>query len=212
LLTNSNRFRDRYSFRFLGVRFALQPERFTYSTPYEGTGQNQSATEYGPTCIDFSGVGSEDCLVLNIWTPFLPLDDTNSRLKSVILFVHGVGFTANEPALNGASLASRGDVVVVVINSRQLAFGSFALDDGITNGNYELGDAVTALDWVRANIQDFGGNPNNITMMAQSFGATSLTSLLGSPMAIGQVLRDDYTELYSWQSFWIPYFNVPQYF
>jgi carboxylesterase type B len=117
-----------------------------YSTPYEGSGGNQSATEYKPGCIDAGGVGSEDCHFLNIWTPFLPYDgQSSSLLKPVIVNIHGAGVNANEPSLDGASGASRGDVVVVVINYREITFGNFALDDGVTNGNYGLADQITAL-------------------------------------------------------------------
>jgi len=148
-------FRDRVSFRFLGVRYAPKPEWFTYPTLYEGTRVEQKAYEYGPACIDTGGAGSEDCLVLNIWTPYLPLKGTAKNLKPVIFNIHGAGVSANEPALDGASLVSRGDVVIVVINYRQISFGWFALDDGVTNGNYAIADRITAFDWVQANIQDY---------------------------------------------------------
>lgn len=66
-----SRFRDRFGFRFLGVRYAPQPERFTYSAPYVGSDAQVSATEYGSTCVQI-GEGAEDCLFLNIWTNYLP--------------------------------------------------------------------------------------------------------------------------------------------
>lgn len=104
-----------------------------------------------------------------------------------MIFVHGVRFSAKHPSLDGASQASRGDLVVVVINYRQVAFGYLALEDGITNGNYGLADQIIALDWVRANIHDFGGDPERITIVGQPWGSTSVAAMLGSPMAIGEI-------------------------
>lgn len=68
------RYRDHLSFRFLGVRYAPQPERYTDSVPYIGAGDQVSATEFGSECIQsaYGFAGSEDCLFLNIWTPYLP--------------------------------------------------------------------------------------------------------------------------------------------
>ncbi|KAH6721229.1 Alpha/Beta hydrolase protein [Leptodontidium sp. MPI-SDFR-AT-0119] len=64
--------------------------------------------------------------------------------------------------------------------------GSLALDDGTTNRNWGFSDQVAALDWVRANIQDFGGDLDRITITGQSFGAIYVTSMLGSPKAAGK--------------------------
>ncbi|CAG8982044.1 hypothetical protein HYALB_00013835 [Hymenoscyphus albidus] len=183
-------FRDWLSFRFLGVRFAPQPQRFTHSPPYKGTEQNVSATSYGSQCIQPSG-GSEDCLFLNIWSPFLPAssDAPSVDLKPVMLWVHGGAFqsgTANDPTFDGGNLASRGDVVMVACNYRLGSFGFLALDDGITNGNYGLGDAINALDWVRANIQNFGGDSERITIFGQSAGAAAVRAMLTSPEANGK--------------------------
>jgi len=78
-------------------------------------------------------------------------------------------------------LASRGDVVAVTFNYRGGNFGNLALDDGTTNGNWGFSDQVAALDWVRANIQGFGGDPDRITITGQSYGAISAMNMLGSP-------------------------------
>ncbi|KAF4628794.1 hypothetical protein G7Y89_g9357 [Cudoniella acicularis] len=185
-------FRDRLSFRFLGVRYAPQPKRFTYSTPYTGTGGNVSATSYGSQCIQAgSGSdGSEDCLFLNIWTPYLPAHGRGGEnLRPVMLWIHGGGFTsgtANDPTFDGANLASRGDVVLVAMNYRLSTLGFLALDDGVTNGNYGLADQINALEWVRTNIKDFGGDPDRITIFGQSAGAASVRAILASPKARGK--------------------------
>ncbi|KAJ5929183.1 hypothetical protein N7454_007031 [Penicillium verhagenii] len=160
-------FRDRVSFRFLGIRYAPQPKRWTYSELYEGTGKDVSALDYGSECPQSSS-GSEDCFFLNVFTPYLP--------KS----------TSSDPTVDGGNLASRGDVVVVTTNYRLGNLGFLALDDGTTNGNYGLGDQITALEWVLRNIQDFGGDSERITIFGQSAGAGSVRALLASPKARGK--------------------------
>ena len=82
-----------------------------------------SALAYGSACVQVSTVaGSEDCLTLNIYTPYLPLDSTTSqKLRPVMLWIHGGGFTDGQSSDNdfdGGNLVSRGDVVVVTINYR----------------------------------------------------------------------------------------------
>ncbi|KAE8445400.1 hypothetical protein EG329_013413 [Mollisiaceae sp. DMI_Dod_QoI] len=183
-------FRDRLSFRFLGIRYAPQPTRFTYSTPYEGTGDNASATSYGSQCVQ-SGGGSEDCLFLNIWTPYLPAHGGAPKqdLKPVMFWIHGGAFTAgtgNDPTFDGGNMASRGDVVMVAINYRLSTLGFLALNDGVTKGNYGMSDQINALAWVRKNIQDFGGDPDRITVFGQSAGAASVRALLASPKSAGK--------------------------
>ncbi|KAI1771328.1 alpha/beta-hydrolase [Hypoxylon cercidicola] len=183
-------FRDRFSFRFLGVRYAPQPERFTYSVPYVGNGSQVSATEYGSQCVQVGNVGTEDCLFLNIWTTYLPgPSSAKEKLKPVMFWIHGGAFaggTGNDPTSDGGNLASRGDVVVVGINYRLSTLGFLALNDGVTNGNYGLADQINAIDWVRNNIKDFGGDPDRITIFGQSAGAASVRALMASPKAIGK--------------------------
>jgi len=187
-------FRDRASFRFLGVRFAEQPERFSYAKAFNEPGI-QSALSYGQVCYQagpYGPTGSEDCLFLNIFTPFLPAAPGAIRspsLKPVMMYIHGGGFvlgTGADPDYDGGNMASRGDVVIVTINYRLGTLGFLALDDGSTNGNYGLSDQVIALDWLHANIAAFGGDPNRITIFGQSAGAASVRTLLLSPPAIGK--------------------------
>ncbi|TVY89163.1 Bile salt-activated lipase [Lachnellula willkommii] len=183
---SNNEFRDRLSFRFLGIRYAPQPKRFTYSTPYKGTCNNSSALSFRPQCIQSPTGGSEDCLFLNIWTPYLPAHGRSAvgNLKPVMFWIYGGGFATgagNDPTFDGGNIASRGDVVLVTINYRLGAFGFLALNDGVTKGNYGIADAINALDWVRANIHDFGGDAQRITILGQSAGAASVRALLESP-------------------------------
>ena len=182
--------RDKYSFRFEGVRYAAQPERFTYSSVYDEPGNHEALT-FGSQCVQAGDVGSEDCLFLNVWTPYLPASSGPSTegLKPVMFWIHGGGFTGgtgSDSTFDGGSLVSRGDVVVVTINYRLGTLGFLALDDGITNGNFGLADQITALDWVHEHIRAFGGDPNRITILGQSAGAASVRALLASPKAAGK--------------------------
>lgn len=81
------RYRDRLSFRFLGVRYAPQPKRFTYSEPYVGNGGEVSALEYDSQCVQAGNIGSEDCLFLNIWTTHIPAKPTTKKLKPVMVSI-----------------------------------------------------------------------------------------------------------------------------
>ncbi|KAF2448947.1 alpha/beta-hydrolase [Karstenula rhodostoma CBS 690.94] len=179
-------FRDFYAFQFRGVRFSSQPKRFTFSSLYEGEGE-VDATKYGPGCLQGLDARwpelSEDCLFLNIWTPFLPSKDTpKKKLKAVMVWLYGGGSvagTGSDYEKEGGNPASRGDVVVVTFNYRVGNLGFLAFNDGVHNGNYGISDMVTALRWVQKNIANFGGDPDRVTIWGESAGATNSRTLLG---------------------------------
>ncbi|KAK4210942.1 Alpha/Beta hydrolase protein [Rhypophila decipiens] len=180
-------YRDRLSFRFLGIRYAPQPKRFTYPEPFTGHGENVSALQYGSQCVQGSSGGSEDCLFLNVWTPHLPRrPGCKKSLRPVGIWIHGGAFTggtANDATFDGGNIVSRGDMVLVAINYRLSTLGFLALNDSTTNGNFGLADQILALDWVRAHIASFGGDPDRITLFGQSAGAASVRAMMASPMA-----------------------------
>ncbi|KAK2744629.1 hypothetical protein FQN57_004234 [Myotisia sp. PD_48] len=187
-------YRDKLSFRFQGIRYAQQPQRFTHSELYEGSGAS-TALKYSVSCpLAFCSPEnpcSEDCLFLNVWTPYLPKSQNSppKKLRPVMFWMHGGGYefgSGTDPTFDGANAAARGDVVIVTINYRLNTLGFLALKDGVTTGNYGLGDQMIALDWVRAHIKDFGGDPNRITIYGQSAGAASVRVMLGAPQAQGK--------------------------
>ncbi|KAF9003261.1 Alpha/Beta hydrolase protein [Cyathus striatus] len=180
--------RDHLSFRFIGIPYADPFERFAYSKVFSGSG-DINALSYGSPCTQ-SGFGSEDCLFINIYTPFLPANSAASKkdLKPVLFWIHGGGFTSGEGSdgiFDGGNMASRNDVVVVSINYRLGTLGFLALDDGVTNGNFGIADQITALQWVQQHIADFGGDPSRITIFGQSAGAGSVRALLAAKPAFG---------------------------
>jgi hypothetical protein len=195
-------YRDFLTFRFMGVRFAAEPERFTYSSVYDGTGVND-ALEPASECLTLPNNGSTDCLFLNIWTTNLPGTSAKKDLKPVMVYIYGGGFTtgsASNPTNDGGNLAARGDVVVVDIAYRLSTLGFLALDDGIHNGNYFLSDQIAGLEWVQKYIEHFGGDPSRVTIFGESAGAESVNALIASPkgkgLFHGAILQSNYYQPY----------------
>ena len=189
--------------RFLGVPYA-HAGRFEYAVLNDGGEETIDARQRGPACpqnravhehlenpvrrfykrefrdgIDFSY--SEDCLNLNIFTP------VNAAGCPVIIFIHGGGFDSginSESPYDGCGLAGRG-IVSVFINYRVGVLGYFTHEELKKRcgreGNFGLDDQLTAVKWVRKYITDFGGDPENITLMGQSAGAISIQYLCLNP-------------------------------
>jgi para-nitrobenzyl esterase len=132
---------------------------------------------------------SEDCLVLNVWTPALK----DGRKRPVLFWCHGGGFvtgSGSSPGTDGANLARRGDVVVVTINHRLNVLGftylaEFGGSEFASSGDAGMLDIVHALRWVRNNIEQFGGDPNTVMIFGQSGGGRKVGTLLAMPSAKG---------------------------
>jgi carboxylesterase type B len=184
-------FRNQKSFRFQGIPYASQPERFQYSTLLSASGTTINATTYGKQCVQpyvATNLTSEDCLFLNIQTPYLPMQNSRTDLRPVHFWIHGGGFTGgtgSDAGSDGCQLSSREDIVVVSINYRLSTLGFLAIPGTNITGNYGIGDQIVALEWVKENIAAFGGDPNKVTIVGESAGAGSVRTLLGSPKAIG---------------------------
>ena len=168
--------------------------------PWKGT---RDALAYGPTAPQTVGAADdrgraararlpeegEDCLVLNVFTPAL----SGGRNRPVMVWLHGGGFSSGSgstPILDGTSLARSGDVVVVTINHRLNVFGFTYLgeaagSDFASSGGVGLLDIVAALQWVRSNIDRFGGDPNLVTIFGQSGGGRKVATLMAMPEAKG---------------------------
>jgi len=157
-----------------------------------GSAAPQNGALIGPVMSLGIGRTSEDCLYLNVWTP-----GPDRRRRPVLVWIHGGAFVlgaGSQMLYDGASLARRGDVVVVTINYRMGAFGFLRLRDRFgsrlpATGNEGLLDQVAALEWVRDEIEAFGGDPSRITIFGESAGAMSCATLLGVPRARGLFQR-----------------------
>jgi para-nitrobenzyl esterase len=129
---------------------------------------------------------SEDCLVLNVYTP----DASPSRKRPVMFRIHGGAYAVGSAeTYDGSGLSRKGDVVVVTMNHRINALGYLYLggihDDFADSGNIGQLDLVLALQWVRDNIAQFGGDPNNVTIFGESGGGAKVGTLLGVAPAKG---------------------------
>jgi len=136
--------------------------------------------------------GDEDCLYLNIWRP-----DTEEKNLPVFFWIHGGGNSIQWPLLSntdGSVLAGKKNMVVVTVNYRLGPLGFFShpalksvdsKDKKTDSGNFALLDLIQALNWVQANIGNFGGNPESVTIVGESAGAFNIISLISSPLSKG---------------------------
>lgn len=188
-----------------GVPFAeapVGPLRWRAPQPVRPWRGVREATAYSADCMqvpfpsDAAPLGTEpaeDCLYANVWRP----NDGQKKLP-VMVWIYGGGFVnggASPPTYSGANLAKKG-IVFVSFNYRVGRFGTFALpqlsaedpDDGLL-GNYFMLDQVAALQWVRRNIEKFGGDPSNVTIIGESAGGMSVHNLVTSPLSQGLFQR-----------------------
>ena len=132
---------------------------------------------------------SEDCLMLNVWTPGIGA----AHKRPVMVWLHGGGFTSGSGGFicyDGLQLAKKHDVVAITLNHRLSALGYLYLA-GIGGEKYahssNVGnlDIIAALEWVRDNIAAFGGDPGNVTIFGQSGGGGKVSTLMAMPAAKG---------------------------
>jgi para-nitrobenzyl esterase len=138
---------------------------------------------------------NEDCLYLNVWTPAAGQKD---KKLPVAMWIHGGGYREGfgfEPEMDGGEdWASRG-VILVSVTYRLGVLGFFshpllsAESPNKVSGNYGIFDQLAALNWIKKNIEQFGGDPNNITIFGQSAGAGSVQTLCASPLSKGLISR-----------------------
>ena len=185
---------------FRGIPYAEQPigvKRFKEPEPLLPDGPIL-ADHFSDACpqeeVSMFGISqmSEDCLYLNLWTPAC-----DNRKRPVMVWIHGGGYQTGSGAqliYRGGHLAVRGDVVVVTINYRLGALGFLYLNELIperygVGANNGLLDQIEALRWIRQNISQFGGDPDDVTLFGESAGAMAIATLLACPAARGLFQR-----------------------
>ncbi|XP_067930640.1 acylcarnitine hydrolase-like [Watersipora subatra] len=178
---------------FQGVRYAQPPTgdlRFKKPVPTSWKGV-VDAKESGNVCphLNFLDqvrvVGDEDCLFLHVTVP----GSVKKGLKKAVMFwIHGGGYSAGSGrSYVGAPLAVFGDVIVVTINHRLGPLGF--LYDGPGTGNFGLWDQRAAMIWVQENIEQFGGDPDRVTIFGESAGGGSISAHTQSPHSEGLFRR-----------------------
>lgn len=189
---------------FLGIPYAQPPVgdlRWHEPLPVKPWTEVRTVSSFGAPCTQpvmgdwnrhDAGAGKEDCLFLNAVTPVWPA----KQPLPVMLWLHGggnEGGSASNAFYNGGTLVNHG-VLLVTVNYRLGIFGFFAHpalsaeSAHHSSGNYDLMDQILALRWVRENIANFGGDPNNITVFGESAGAidTSLLMISGLSKSLFQ--------------------------
>jgi len=192
-------------FTYKGIPYA-QAERFAAATKPASWQGIRSSTSYGPVAplekpttviqdesefvFDHDwGYTNEDCLRINIWTPSI----SDGKKRPVLFWIHGGGFTAGSsqelPSYDGENLSKKGDVVIVSINHRLNILGYLDLsaygEKYKHSANNSISDMVAALEWVKTNIENFGGDANNVTIYGQSGGGAKVNTLMAMPKAKG---------------------------
>lgn len=196
-------------FIYKGIPYAQADRFMPPSKPKAWEGVRSSMT-YGPVCPMMDpvnvtgdegefvfhhdwGFWGEDCLRLNIWTPEIKTEKAEAKKRPVMVWLHGGGHVAGSsqelPSYEGENLAKRGDVVVVSINHRLNILGFLNLsaygEKYKSSANNSLLDIVASLEWVKANIANFGGDPENVLIFGQSGGGGKVNTLLNAPSAKG---------------------------
>jgi para-nitrobenzyl esterase len=189
---------------FKGIPFAEPPIgdlRWKPPQPVKDWKGVRPAIQFGPRCMQHPVFGdmnfhsngmSEDCLYLNVWTPYRTMGASAiKKLLPVLVYFYGGGFVAgdaSEPRYDGESLAAKG-IVVVTMNYRLGIFGFLAHPEltkespNHASGNYGLLDQNAALQWVQQNVAAFGGDPKRVTIGGESAGSISVSAHMASPLS-----------------------------
>ena len=185
-------------YTYHGIPYASAPERFVAAQPVQKWDGVRDVAEFGPispqgSLLGMSGSADQtgtdnDCLNLNIWTK----GTSDNGKRPVMVWYHGGGFSTgsgNDAMYDGEALALSEDVVVVTVNHRLNLFGYMDLssygDKYANGGNQGVTDMVASLEWIRDNIERFGGDPENVTIFGQSGGGAKVLALMTTPSAKG---------------------------
>jgi len=174
---------------FRGIRYAAAPVgQLRFAAPQPPDPWSEPPVPEATICPQIyleAMIGAEDCLTLDVWAPI----QRPERPLPVMVWIHGGGFTSASGYLADAFLSTRG-VIVVAINYRLgplgfLAHPALTEEGNGTSGNYGIEDQRFALEWVRDNIEAFGGDPDNVTIFGESAGGAAVSCHIWSQRSAG---------------------------
>ncbi len=180
-------------FAYKGIPYAKADRFMPPQAPDVWDGVRE-CTEYGPIAMQVSrstdvNMDEKKSFCVNVWTPGL----NDGKERPVMLWIHGGGFASGSSDMDvifdGASLAQKGDIVVVSVNHRLNILGFLDLsacgEKYAKSGNVGMLDLVESLKWINKNIENFGGDPNNVTIFGESGGGGKVGTLMCMPAAKG---------------------------
>lgn len=180
-------------YAFKGIPYA-KAERFMPPQEPEAWDGVRACTDFGPVAkqivawIEDSVMDEKNLFSVNVWTPGIK----DAKKRPVMLWLHGGGFhvgSSNDPMTYGKALAQKGDVVIVSVNHRLNILGFLDLsacgEKYAQSANVGMLDIVKALEWTKNNIENFGGDPSNVTIFGESGGGGKVGTLMCMPSAKG---------------------------
>ncbi|XP_065216359.1 carboxylic ester hydrolase-like [Planococcus citri] len=184
--------------QFYGIPFAEPPVgelRFKPPVPVKPWSGIRNTSEPPPKCVqpeivspnETRIIGQEDCLYLNV---FVPNELFNSTGKApVMVAIHGGAYRYGDGAGYHPGYLMNSDIIIVTMNYRMGILGFFGLNNDKISGNFGMKDQSLALRWVKENIEKFGGDPNQVTLMGESTGAACVHLHMFSPLSKGLFQR-----------------------
>ncbi|MEY2776379.1 MAG: hypothetical protein RLY30_477 [Pseudomonadota bacterium] len=181
--------------RFRGIRYGHAPRerRFQSALPVAPSSQVIRALDWQAACPQPArpdAGGEEDCLMLNLWAPLKAIQ--TQQPVPVMVYFHGGAYSsgsATDPEHDGSHLAAQEQVIVVTVNHRINVLGYLYLDplypELSGSGNVGQTDLILALEWIKKNIEAFGGDSQCVTVFGQSGGGAKIATLMAMPAAKG---------------------------
>ncbi|XP_065217533.1 acetylcholinesterase-like [Planococcus citri] len=185
---------DRMFNVFYSIPYAEPPVgelRFQAPVPVKSWSGIRDATQPPPVCMqpqkftEINGptLGQEDCLYLNVYVPNILV--RMGKKTPVIVYIHGGGFQTGSGNKHRGDYFMDKNVILVTMNYRLGVLGFLGMNNDVISGNFGMKDQALALKWIKDNIEAFGGDPDNITLMGQSAGSAAVHAHMFSPLSKG---------------------------
>lgn len=180
-------------YAFLGIPYA-KADRFMPPQDPDAWDGVRECTDFGPVARQIvpwypdSVQNEKELFSVNVWTQGV----NDGKKRPVLLWLHGGGFhtgASNDPMTYGEAMARKGDIVMVSVNHRLNILGFLDLsacgEKYAQSANVGVLDIVKALEWIRNNIESFGGNPADVTIVGESGGGGKVGTIMCMPAAQG---------------------------